>query len=151
MPVLTSITMLPGSISLLTSSGASAFSVAAGKQPGLANADLTLDLGWPDVGQAVRPTLDVAVVAADVDDLHVLGDARQRLGRGARGQRREQQVELRQGTGSHFSITSSASLAGTPGKRSTNRLPALPSPRRRLARKTGGSRPGASPRRLQNR
>jgi hypothetical protein len=28
--------MLPGSISLLTSSGASAFSVAAGKQPGLA-------------------------------------------------------------------------------------------------------------------
>src|SRR4029077_17956360 len=52
---------------------------------GVGNADLTLDLGWPDVGQAVRPTLDVAVVAADVDDLHVLGDARQRLGRGPRG------------------------------------------------------------------
>jgi len=31
-------------------------------------------------------------------------------------------------SGSHFSITSSASLAGTPGKRSTKRLPALPSP-----------------------
>jgi hypothetical protein len=36
------------------------------------------------------------MVAADVDDLHVLGDARQRIGRGARRQRRKQHVELRQ-------------------------------------------------------
>jgi hypothetical protein len=36
MPVLASMMMLPGSISLSASSGASAVSVAAGKQPGLA-------------------------------------------------------------------------------------------------------------------
>src|SRR5690349_21207594 len=68
-----------------------------GEATGIGDADLTLDLGWPDVGQAVHPTLDVAVVAADVDNLHVLGDARQRLGRRPRGQRREQHVEIRQG------------------------------------------------------
>src|SRR5690349_22752662 len=67
-----------------------------GVAAGIGDADLTLDLVRPDVGQAVRPTLDVAVVAADVDDLHVLRHARQRRGRGARGQRREQNVELRQ-------------------------------------------------------
>jgi hypothetical protein len=66
-----------------------------GEAARVGDAALTLNLRWPDVGQAVRPALDVAVVAADVDDLHVLRDARQRLGRGAGGQRREQHVELR--------------------------------------------------------
>ena len=36
------------------------------------------------------------MIAADIDDLHVLRNARQRIGRGARRQGREQHVELRQ-------------------------------------------------------
>ena len=98
--------MLAGSISLPASSGASAAAIAVLPQrgqhrgretTGIGDTALSLDLVRPDVGQAVGPTLDVAVVAADIDDLHVLGHTRQRLGRGACRQRREQHVQFRQG------------------------------------------------------
>src|SRR6218665_109729 len=112
MPVLASITMLPGSISLLASSGASALSVAAGKQPGLATrVRPSICEGqtsarpyvhpsthpWSPPIHTIRPPVAGAWVAADVDDLHVLGHARQGLGRGAGRQRHKQHVELRQG------------------------------------------------------
>src|SRR5581483_4883625 len=53
------------------------------------------DLLGPDVGQAVGPALDEAVIAADIHNPRLTWHAGERLLRFARRQRREEQIELR--------------------------------------------------------
>ena len=106
------------------------------------------DLVWPDVGQAVGPTLDVAMIAADVDDLASLRDAGQRLGAIRRW---EATRTARRAAGRFAGIPlldhQVAELGRTPGNRSTSLWPACSRRRRRRARKAGwvANRRSASP------
>ena len=63
---------------------------------GIGDAGRAFDLLGKDVGQAVRPAFDVAMVAADVDDAGGVRDARQRLLRFAGGERGKEDVKARQ-------------------------------------------------------
>src|SRR5207342_2209201 len=49
-------------------------------------------LPW-ELGEPISPAVDEAVIAADVDDLHLLRHARERVARLARRQRNEEQLE----------------------------------------------------------
>ena len=128
-PLLAS-TMIPcGSISFSASSGASGVSVAAGITARIGDPRLALDLVRPDVRQAVRPAVDVAMIAADIDDLRRSRHVRRALlsipPSAAMRTAHRAPAEL---AGSHFWITSSANFPDDAGNRSPSFCPADDSP-----------------------